>query len=126
MPQFQAGGRTFNCKDWTVKDLLKFNELQARLDDLGAGTPEFRGAKQMESLKLTIAYISEQTQISQDEIMDWPQALLAEVMKGIVVSNNTLPKALAAEVPSPLSPGLSTQTILPSKEQSPQSTARSS
>lgn len=109
--EFEAAGRKFNCKEWTLRDLISFNELQTKLQELGAGTPECIGAKQTQAIMLTVDFISSQVSISKDEIMDWPQKTYLEVLNGIVSANNTLPKAPTAAAPSPSSQALPTPTI---------------
>jgi len=96
-----AGGKTLSCRSWTVGDLIEFNELQAKLDELQAQDPRPTGKNQLAGIKLLVEYISGQTGIPVDEVKRWPQRMLLETLSGIMQAN-ALPKApTAAAQPAP-------------------------
>ncbi len=111
MPDIEINGKKFTCKEWTVSDLLEFNELQSKLDGLTSNPANFRGGKQAEALREMIAYISRQLSIREDEILNWKQGVLAEAMAAIIQANTTLPKVPAAVAPSQSSQASSTPAI---------------
>ena len=110
MVEITAGGMKLQCREWSVADLLEFNELQSKLDALTSDPANFRGDKQAQALREMISYIAKQVSLPESEIMNWKQSALAEAMAAIIQANTTLPKVPAVAAPSQSSLGSSTQT----------------
>lgn len=123
MPEFEIDGRKFTCRKWKVRDVIEFNEIQQKLDDLD--WKDARGKKANDALNVMFDYIAKQLDIPRDELLDWDFELTNKVMAGIIQANSALPKVPAAAAPFPPSPESSTQTTELLQEQSQKSTASS-
>jgi hypothetical protein len=112
MADFLIRGRNIHCLDWTVADLLEFNDFQAKLDELTGSDPmKMKGAAGAAVLNTTIDYVAKQTGTAKEDIMKWPSGMLAEVLNAVIQHNTTPPKVPAVEASLASSQASSTQTI---------------